>query len=82
MTELPEFDRVEINFVRVTRAANISVRWIKGHAGHVGNERADELAEIGRTSFAHVRAHAHGALHAREAEDLDAEYRAIMQEAS
>jgi ribonuclease HI len=50
------------------RAAAITVRWIKGHAGHLGNERADELAEMGRQAFAA----------GQMVEDLDAEYRSIM----
>lgn len=29
-------------------AGNISIRWVKGHSGVVGNERADQFAEKGR----------------------------------
>lgn len=51
------------------RASNISISWIKGHAGHRWNERADELAALGRASLQHFGA---------QGEDLDAEYRAVM----
>jgi ribonuclease HI len=30
---------------------NIQWRWVKGHAGHDGNERADQLANLGVTSL-------------------------------
>ncbi len=36
------------NFGRIT------ITWIKGHAGIVGNERADELAEIGRRESSEI----------------------------
>ncbi len=39
---------------RLDAAANrhkIQWHWIKGHAGHPGNERADELARIGMKTF-------------------------------
>lgn len=52
------------------RAANIRVFWVKGHAGHIGNERADELAEMGRQQLSGIS----GQLN----DDLDAEYRAVM----
>lgn len=52
------------------RAGNISVCWVKGHAGHLWNERADELAEIGRQQLERNPL--------QLVDDLDAEYRAVM----
>lgn len=52
------------------RAELITVAWVKGHAGHVGNERADELAEIGRQQLSGNSRPLN--------DDLDAEYRAVM----
>jgi ribonuclease HI len=58
------------------RSANVKVLRVKGHAGHVGNERADELAEIGRESAAE----GHGRDGQTFEDDLDAQYRAVMAE--
>uniref|UniRef100_UPI001A257D0C RNase H family protein n=1 Tax=Vibrio cholerae TaxID=666 RepID=UPI001A257D0C len=33
------------------RVHEIDWRWIKGHAGHTENERADELARLGMEEF-------------------------------
>jgi ribonuclease HI len=52
------------------RAANIIIKWLKGHQGTVGNERADELAEMGRAMVQETRQF--------QGEDLDAEYRRVM----
>ncbi len=73
----------------MTGAEGVSIRWVKGHIGIVGNERADELAEIGRQdacetgsrggdSARHAAASGAHVASAPGADDLDAEYRAIM----
>lgn len=53
------------------RGSLITVRWVKGHNGTIGNERADELSLIGRQAAIEPT-------HAAVSLDLDAEYRAIM----
>nr|WP_240545209.1 ribonuclease H [Sinorhizobium fredii] len=56
------------------RADQITIRWCKGHAGIVGNERADELSNLGVASLV-------GVSPLREPVDyLTAEYRSRMAE--
>lgn len=56
----------------LTANSLVSVSWCKGHAGIVGNERADELANIGRLSLSD------SFIAVNSGHELDREYRAIM----
>ena len=38
---------------RLAAAHDVEWIWVKGHAGHAGNERADQLANLGVTSNLH-----------------------------
>jgi ribonuclease HI len=46
--------------LQLSQNQSLSIAWCKGHSGNVGNERADELAEIGRLSDGHSRKNARG----------------------
>jgi len=55
---------------------NVFIRWVKGHNGIAGNERADELAEMGREQVATVGESLNGSDLSHD--DLDERYRQIM----
>lgn len=41
--------------IKATKPHNVTFQWIKGHAGHPGNERCDELATIAADNTAALK---------------------------
>lgn len=58
----------------LNKCSDLTIAWVKGHNGTLGNERADELSLIGRTEAMEAA----GFTDADDLNSLDREYRAIM----